>query len=511
MNASAEPIRSVVIVGGGTAGWMTAVALRKFLPALCTVDLIESEEIGTIGVGEATIPTIRMYNSSIGLDEDEFLRRTQGTFKLGIEFANWARVGEAYIHGFGRIGRDHGLVGFHQYWLKSFLRGEAHDIEDYSINTLAARRQKFTRPRPDLPQSPMSQIDYAFHFDAGLYAGYLRELATAAGVRRTEAKIVDVRRRAADGFIEAVLLESGTAIGGDLFVDCSGFRALLIEETLQTGFEDWSHWLPCDRATAVPCASAEKLLPYTRSIAHGAGWQWRIPLQHRIGNGHVYSSAHISEDEATALLLGKLDGEALAAPRTLKFRAGRRRKSWSKNCVAIGLSGGFLEPLESTAIHLIQSHISRFLAAFPDRRFCEREIDEYNRQCAFEMDRIRDFIILHYKATERTDTPFWTSCRAMQIPQSLQDKLDLYRCSGRIYRDGAELFSHVSWLQVMHGQGIRAAAYHPLVDALSEADLTRFLDNTRTVIARCVAAMPEHAQFIQTHCAAGSSASAPRK
>ncbi|MDE2304421.1 MAG: tryptophan 7-halogenase [Gammaproteobacteria bacterium] len=504
LNAPAEPIRSIVIVGGGTAGWMTAAAFAKFLPRHCKIRLIESDAIGTVGVGEATIPTIRVYNASLGIDEDDFLRRTQGTFKLGIEFANWGALGESYIHGFGRIGRDHGLLGFHQYWLKAFLRGEAADLEAYSINTVAPRRHKFSRPRPDLPLSPLAQIDYAFHFDAGLYARYLRGFAEAAGVVRTEAKIIEVRLRERDDFIDAVRLESGEWVDGDLFVDCSGFHGLLIEQTLHAGFEDWTHWLPCDRATAVPCRSVDPLLPYTRSTAHGAGWQWRIPLQHRIGNGHVYSSRHISEDEATQVLLDHLDGEPLAEPRTLKFRAGRRRKLWYRNCVAIGLSGGFLEPLESTAIHMIQSHISRFLAAFPDQRFCEREIDEYNRQCAFEMERIRDFIILHYKETRREDTAFWRRCRTMEIPESLSAKLELFRASGRIYRDGAELFSHVSWLQVMHGQGVRASAYHPLVDALSDEDLGRFLDNTRSVIERCVDSMPEHAAFIAEHCAATS-------
>lgn len=495
-------IENVVIVGGGTAGWMTAAAFAKFLPAACRVRLIESDEIGTVGVGEATIPTIRQFNASLGLDEDDFVRRTQGTFKLGIEFRDWSRLGASYIHGFGRIGRDHGLVGFHHYWLRAVLRGETHDLEDYSINTLAPRRNKFMRPRPDMANSPLAQIDYAFHFDAGLYARYLREYAESRGVARTEAKIVEVRVRPQDGFIAAVVLENGQSVDGDLFIDCSGFRGLLIEKTLETGYEDWTEWLPCDRAIAVPCRSVNPLLPYTRSTAHGAGWQWRIPLQHRIGNGHVFSSRHMSEDEATHVLLGGLDGEPLAEPRTIRFAAGKRKKTWNKNCVAIGLASGFLEPLESTSIHMIQAQIARLLSMFPDRRFAQVEIDEFNRLSDFDADRIRDFIILHYKQTAREDTPFWNYCRGMPIPESLQAKLTAYRTSGRVQRDNTELFSHTSWLQVMHGQGLRPCAYHPLADVLSDEDLAQFLGNTRGVIAKCVDSMPAHDAFIAAHCAA---------
>ncbi len=497
------PIRTVVIVGGGTAGWMTAAAFAKFLPRACQVRLIESAEIGTVGVGESTIPTIRAFNASLELDENEFVRRTQGTFKLGIEFRHWGAIGESYIHGFGRIGRDHGLVGFHHYWLKACRRGAAHELEAYSVNTVAPRHNKYLRPPANLPpNSPLRDLDYAFQFDAGLYASLLRDYATARGVKRTDARVLEVRLHA-DGFIDAVHLDDGEWVSGDLFIDCTGFRALLIEQTLESGWERWSHWLPCDRAIAIPSASVRPLTPYTRATALAAGWQWRIPLQHRMGNGHVFASSFIAEDEATALAMAQLESAPSAAPRLLKFEAGRRRAVWKHNCVAVGLSGGFLEPLESTSIHQIQSAVSRLLAVFPDRRFEQREIDDFNRQCAFETERIRDFLILHYKQTARDDTHFWNYCRAMAIPESLQAKLDIYRASGRVAREGAELFSHPSWLQVMHGQGVRAAAYHPLVDALSDEDLTRLLESTRSVIERCVQAMPSHEEFIAHTCAAG--------
>ncbi len=503
MNPS-QAIRRVVIVGGGAAGWMTAAALAKFVPPGCAIRLIESEEIGIVGVGEATIPTIGDFNASLALDENEFMRRTQATFKLGIEFCNWGQVGESYIHGFGRIGRDHGVVGFHHYWLKAFMRGEAPDLEAYSINTAACRANKFTRPRTDLANSPMAEIAYAFHFDAALYAQFLRDYATQRGVVRTDARIVQVRQRPENGFIDAVRLENGEWIDGDLFIDCSGFRGLLIEQTLKTGYDDWSHWLPCDRAIAVPCRSVSPLLPYTRSTAHTAGWQWRIPLQHRIGNGHVFSSGFMQEDEAQRILLSNLDGEPLAEPRTLRFVAGRRKLAWNRNCVALGLASGFMEPLESTAIHLVQSQITRLLAFFPDLRFCQADIDEFNRQSAFEVERIRDFIILHYKQTAREDSPLWQYCRHMPIPDSLRAKLELYRSTGRIVREGGELFSVVSWLQVMHGQGVRAGGYHPLVDALPEPVFKEFVENVRGVIHKCVELMPDHAAFIAANCAAAA-------
>ena len=348
-------IKTIVIVGGGTAGWMTAIALSIGLRGRFTIRLVESDEIGIVGVGDATIPAIQRFNTIYGIDENEFMRETNGTFKLGIEFVNWGRLGDRYMHGFGRFGQDLGTVGVDQYWRKMSQLGKGHDLEAYSITRMAAKANKFMPARADMPNTPMADINYAYHFDASLYARYLRKLSEARGVRRTEGKIVQVTQRSGDGHIEAVVLESGERVEGELFIDCSGFRGLLIEQTLKTGFEDWSHWLPCDRALAVPCESAPILTPYTRSTAHKAGWQWRIPLQNRIGNGHVYCSRYMSDDEAKAILLANLDGKPLADPRLIKFTTGMRKLCWNRNVVAIGLSSGFLEPLESTSIHMVQS------------------------------------------------------------------------------------------------------------------------------------------------------------
>jgi len=494
-------ITEIVIVGGGTAGWMTAAALSKVLTSGYAIRLIESDEIGIVGVGEATIPMIKLYNQALELDENEFIRKTKGSFKLGIEFVNWGQVGDSYVHGFGKIGQDLGLVSFYHYWLKMHHAGKAGPLEEYSINTEAARHNKFMRAITDRPNSPLADIAYAYHFDAGLYARFLREFSEARGVIRIEGKIANTELRGEDGYIEAVVLESGQRIGGQLFIDCSGFRGLLIEQALHVGYEDWTHWLPCDRAVAVPCASAGPLTPYTRSTAREAGWQWRIPLQHRTGNGYVFSSKHISEDEATATLLANLDGEPMAEPRTLRFVTGKRNKFWHKNCIAIGLSSGFMEPLESTSIHLIQSNIARLTAFFPHGGFDQADIDEFNSHAHVEFDRIRDFLILHYHATERSDTPFWDYVRNMDIPESLQRRMDLFRSNARIFREGNEMFAEPSWLQVMHGQRMQAEGYHPLVDLYTEEKVAEYIGNIRGVIGNCVAKMPTHDEFIARHCA----------
>ncbi|NOT64663.1 MAG: tryptophan 7-halogenase [Methylotenera sp.] len=497
-------IRRIVIVGGGTAGWMTAAALSHTVHHEYTIQLIESDEIATIGVGEATIPPIKVFNSSLGIDEDDFIKETQGTFKLGIEFVNWHTVGTSYTHDFGRAGHNLDGLPFYQHWLRHYLAGKAPELESLAINAMAMKNGKFMRAVPDMPDSPLGQIAHAFHFDASLYARYLRKYSEAKGVQRKEGKITSVTQRPSDGYIDELILESGERISGDLFIDCSGIRGLLIEQTLKTGYEDWSHWLPCDRAIAVPCASVSPLLPYTRSTAHSAGWQWRIPLQHRIGNGHVFSSKFMSEDEATSILLNNLDGEQLADPRTIKFVTGKRKKLWNKNCVAIGLSSGFLEPLESTSIHLIQSTVNRLISFLPNHSFTQADIDEFNAQADFEYERIRDFIILHYKATERTDSAFWEYCKNMEIPATLQKKFDLYLGNGRVFRDNNELFTDTSWLQVMHGQGLRPSDFPPLADNLSDQELTEFLNEIEIVIKKCIAVMPTHEEFIAKHCAANS-------
>lgn len=507
MSASAESgenqIRSVTIVGGGTAGWMAASALAKVFGERLSIRLIESEEIGTVGVGEATVPHLSFFNKLLEIDEVDFIKQTQGTFKLGIQFNDWARVGDSYIHGFGtEIGHDLGLP-FHQYWIRAFNAGKAKDIGAYTLNTLAAPLGKFMASPIDAPaNTPLAKIAYAYHFDAGRYAKFLRGYAEARRVRRTEGKIKETRLRAADGYVESVVLESGEVVTGDLFIDCSGFRGLLIEQTLHAGYDDWSHWLPCDRALAVPCENVGPPTPYTRSTARRAGWQWRIPLQHRTGNGHVYSSKYISDDEAAALLLANLDGRALGDPRPLRFTAGRRRKSWIKNVIAVGLSSGFLEPLESTSIYLIQSGIMRLCSLFPGPEISPILVDRYNAQAAFEIERIRDFIILHYFATERDDSPFWNYCRTMDIPGTLKDTIALFRDSGRFFRNADEMFGLVSWVEVMLGQRIMPSGYHPTVDDMSDSDLYAFIGHVESVIAGSVAAMPPHQAFIDRFCKA---------
>jgi tryptophan 7-halogenase len=503
------PLKNIVIVGGGTAGWMTAASLSRLLRGKYTIRLIESDEISTVGVGESTIPMIRLFNATLGINEDEFMRETKATFKLGIEFENWGRAGERYMHGFGSFGQPLWTLDFFQYWLRAWQAGKAPDLEHYSLNRMAARAGKFMRPSPDMQNSPLADIPYAFHLDAGLYARYLRKYAESHGVVRTEGKVVEARQHA-DASIESVVLANGLAIGGDLFIDCSGFRGLLIEQTLKTGFEDWSHWLPCDRAWAVPCELSGELPPYTRATARPAGWQWRIGLQHRTGNGHVYASRFMSDDEAAAILMNNLDGKALAEPRMLRFTAGKRAKVWNKNVVAVGLSSGFLEPLESTSIHLIQSTVSRLLAFFPDGGFDQADIDEFNRQCDFEIERIRDFIILHYHATERGDTPFWDYCRTMDVPDTLRRKVALYKAHGRVVRENEELFTPIGWQQVLHGQGVRPRGHHPLAGLPDEKELLDFLGNIEQVIGKCVDVMPTHADFIAAIVAAAPPGTARR-
>jgi len=494
-------VEKIVIVGGGTAGWMAAAMLAKTAGRHIDITLIESDEIATIGVGEATIPPIQLFNNHLGLDENDFLRKTQGTFKLGIQFDNWGRQGDSYMHTFGRIGRDLGAIPFHHYWLRSLKEGQASSLWDYSFNHKAAYANKFSRIEK-IDNSPLDGLTYAFHFDAILYAKYLRGYSEKLGVKRIEGKVVDTILRGEDGFISHLIMENGTEIRGDFFIDCSGFRGVLIEGALETGYEDWSNWLPCDRAIAVPCASTEPLEPYTRSTARTAGWQWRIPLQHRTGNGHVYCSDYISDDEAADMLLKNLDGEILADPKFLKFNTGRRKKFWNKNCVVLGLASGFMEPLESTSIHLFQAGITRLIKIFPDKKCSQADVDEYNRQAIYEFEGIRDFIILHYHLTQRTDTAFWRDCGAMDIPESLKQKMALFKSNGRIFWDTVELFAENSWLQVMVGQGLMPDSYHALAHQVESDKAMEYMNNIRQIQDQALTPIPSQADFIARHCAA---------
>ena len=494
-----ERIREVVIVGGGTAGWMAAAALAKIIGTLpgLSIRLVESEAIGTVGVGEATIPQINLFNAMLGLDEMEFVRETHATYKLGIEFVDWTRIGHRYIHPFGFHGIDMAGVEFHHHWLKGRRAGDVSRLDEYAISAMAAKAGKFMWPQPNQPNSPLSKIGYAFQFDAGRYARYLRARAERQGVERIEGRIVAVEQHPETGFVTAVKLESGARVEGELFIDCSGFRALLIGQALGVGFVDWSEWLPCDRAVAIPCTLAGDRQPLTRSTARPSGWQWRIPLQHRVGNGHVYCSEYMSEDEATALLLANLDGEPLAAPNPLRFKAGHRAKAWEKNVVALGLAGGFLEPLESTSIHLVQTGIARLMTLFPTRAFKQAEIERYNRMTEQEYVDIRDFLVLHYCAVERDDSDFWNYCRNITPPEGLAEKLAMFRSSGRVFREHNELFTETSWESVLIGQGIEPGGYHPAADLLSDEETLKRLASIRGTIARTVEQMPTQEQFLR--------------
>jgi tryptophan halogenase len=502
-----DPVRRVVIVGGGTAGWMAAAALSKIIGPLLRIDLVESEEIGIVGVGEATIPQIQLFNRVLELDEDEFLRATNGTIKLGIEFVDWTRPGSRYLHAFGLFGLGLGHIPFHQLWLKSVAGGGTSTYWDYSLNTVAAAEGRFERLLRD-PKGVHEGLTWAFHFDASLYAKYLRRYAEQRGVVRTEGKVAGVNLREPDGFIGSVTLEDGREIEGDLFIDCSGFRGLLIEQTLKTGYEDWTEWLPCDRAVAVPCASNGHYEPFTRSTARPAGWQWRIPLQHRIGNGCVYSSRFMGDDEAASILLANLDGEPLAETRLLRFTTGRRRKSWSRNCVAVGLASGFMEPLESTSIHMIQSGLDRLIAYFPTRGFNEADIDQYNRLVAMEAERVRDFLVFHYRSTEREDTPFWRHCRELPVSPELERKIALFRSHGRVHREPEDLFTELSWIQVLLGQGVTPNDYHPMADLIAAEQLEPYLADLRKITRDVVAALPKHTEFLARRCAVAADAGA---
>jgi tryptophan 7-halogenase len=483
-----KKIEKIIIAGGGTAGWMAATALSKTLGKNLTITLIESDEISTVGVGEATIPSLNSFHKLLGINEAEFLIATHATYKLGIQFENWRNINEHYFHAFGVTGKDCWAAGFQHFWLKGLELGISTEFGDYCLERKAAEAHKFAH-------LANNGLNYAFHLDAGLYAQFLRKLSESFGVNRIEGKIVSVKRNAKNEHIESITLDSNKIIEGDLFIDCTGFRGLLIEEALHTGYEDWSHWLPCDRAIAVQTKSTQEPVPYTRAIAHECGWQWQIPLQHRVGNGLVYCSKYLSDTEAKKTLLDKIVGEPLNEPRIIKFKTGRRLKYWNKNCIAIGLASGFLEPLESTSIHLIQQSIIRLLRMFPSNGIKQTDEDEFNKQTHFDTETIRDFIILHYKVTNRNDTPFWNHCRNMKVPDSLAHRIELFKETGRVFRNGNELFDD-SWQQVMIGQGLVPEEYHPIVNLMSEKELTDFLQQIKSNIARTLEQLPLHTDYI---------------
>ncbi|NJM50845.1 MAG: tryptophan 7-halogenase [Sphingomonadales bacterium] len=500
MSINANFVNNVVIVGGGTAGWMTAAALsHKFGNTGTQITLVESAEIGTVGVGEATLPHIRFFNAAMGIDETDLMARTQATFKLGIEFCGWGKEGESYIHPFGDYGEPHNGIAFHHLWTQQRLAGNAKRICEYSLPVMMAEANRYAMPDAD-PNALLSTFGYAYQFDASLYAAHLSQLSQKRGVKRVEGKITHAKRSADTGRISAVVLENGAQVEGDLFVDCSGFRGLLIEQELKTGYEDWSHYLPCNRALAVPCEPSGPIGPYTRATARKAGWQWRIPLQHRIGNGHVYCSDYISDDEAAAILIDNLEGPAIAEPRPLFFKTGRRNKLWNGNVVSIGLSGGFLEPLESTSIHLIQQGITALVELFPTQDSMEEDAAEYNAMMRLEFDRVRDFLVLHYVANQREGEKFWDDMRRMEWPASLKEKVAAFVHSGIIPSYDVGAFLPPSWLAVFVGQNIVPQAYDPRLDHLDSAAIASSMEERRRQIADAVNTLPVHMDFVRGHC-----------
>lgn len=491
MNSSA--IKNVVIAGGGTAGWMAAAALGKLLGKNLNITLVESDLIPTVGVGEATIPTLHIFHDLLKIKEADVMKATNATFKLGISFENWRDVNQDYIHSFGYLGQGCWAAGFQHFWVKGKQQGMVSEIGDYCPEHVASRRGKFA-------VVPNQDRNYAFHLDAGLYATFLRGIAETHGVKRVEGKINQVNQHNENGFIKSIGLDNGKIIAGDFFIDCTGFKGMLIEETLHTGYEDWSHWLPCDSAIAVQTKVTKNAVPYTRSIAHSAGWQWQIPLQNRMGNGIVFCSKHLSDEDAKATLLNNIEGDLINEPRVIKFKTGTRRKHWNKNCVAVGLSSGFIEPLESTSIHLIQQSIIRLMQNLPSKNMEQANIDDFNSKMRFEIDNIRDFIVLHYHVTQRSDSVFWRYCKNMEIPESLQQRINLFIENGNAYKTERELFGETSWIQVMIGQGLMPKHYHQIVDMMSDTELKGFLANIKSTIARRVNSFPEHNEFIKNYC-----------
>lgn len=481
-------------MGGGTSGWVSAALLVRLLGKAIKITLVESEQIGTVGVGEATIPPIKTLNQALGINEADFIKHTKATIKLGIQFENWNQVGDSYMHAFGNIGKDLAFCGFDQLWLRSQSLGDKSDFWNYSLNYQAAKHAKFAQ-FDSIPNTGMSGLVYAYHFDATLYADYLRQYSEQRGVVRIEGVVELVQLSDIEGRIQSLQLQDGSQLNADLFIDCSGFSATLIEGALNVGYDDWSSYLPCDRAVALQTAQDLPPPAFTRSIAHEAGWRWQIPLQHRTGNGLVYSHKYMSDDEATHKLMQSVDGEVCSEPRVITFKTGRRQQAWAKNCVAIGLSSGFLEPLESTSIHMVQTAITRLIKLFPHNGIKASEVAEYNQQSQDEIEHIRDFIILHYHVNHRPEA-FWQYCRSMDIPSSLQHKIDLFTHSGKVTNSTDSLFGSVAWQQVMIGQGIIPHDFHPIASTLSPQQLIEFQGNIKTVIDQVVAKMPSHQAFL---------------
>ncbi|WP_430429889.1 tryptophan halogenase family protein [Parasphingorhabdus sp.] len=492
---SDKPRRRIVVAGGGTAGWMAAAALARTMGEAIELTLVESDAIGTVGVGESTIPPLATYNRLLGIKEEDFMRATQATFKLGIEFENWKIDGEKYFHSFGTTGRDHWSAGFQHFWMHGLTKGHKESYDDYCLELTAAFAGKFAH-------LPDNRMNYAYQLDSTLYAKFLRKLAEADGTKRVEGKITKVDLDAGNGNIAALVLESGERIEGDLFLDCTGFRALLMEGALHVGFDDWTHYLPCDAAIAIQTKSVRQPIPYTRAIAHDAGWQWRIPLQHRQGNGIVYCSRYLEREDALDRIVSSIEGKPLTEPNFIRFATGARRKQWHRNCIAVGLSGGFMEPLESTSIHLIQRAILRLIRMLPMANVSERDVAEFNDQQMTDMLQIRDFLILHYNATDRRDSPFWRQCADMDIPDSLKQKIELFRETGRVFRKNEELFAENSWVQVMLGQGITPSSYHPIATKLSDEELAHLLGGLKESVSKTVADLPEHHVYVGRYCGA---------
>ena len=492
-----KPFNRVVIAGGGTAGWMMAALMSKLLGKRLDIKLVESEEIGTVGVGEATIPALHTFHNLLGINEAEFMAATNATFKLGIGFEGWKDVGQDYFHSFGTTGTDHWSAGFQHFWLKGRAEGLAQAYTDYNPETVAAFADRFAH-------LPRNGLNYAYHLDASRYAKFLRAMSEAHGVQRIEGKIAAVLMdgpEGRNGDITALQMHDGSRIDGDLFIDCTGFRSMLLGEALGVGYEDWSYWLPCDRAVAVQTASVRPAWPYTRSIAHPFGWQWRIPLQHRVGNGLVYSSKELADADAPEVLKRNVEGELLIQPRIIKFLPGQREKVWHRNCIAVGLASGFVEPLESTSIHLIQRSAIRLMQTFPSGGVQPADVDEFNLQSKRELEHIRDFIVLHYHVNARTDSALWKHVREMRIPESLQHRIALFRETGRVFRPSDELFAENSWIQVMMGQGITPERYHPVADLMGREELARFLGDIHLKVSRTVAGLPSHQAYVEQLCA----------